>query len=126
MPLLKFYKYGNENLPMKVLRNLHEVNDFVNPHNENLKPGTIRQRIVKSIEKGTLFPATKPDRNRWKPIGSAKTIKKLIKGETKHVTVAQRIERQPHLKRHLDPKGILKPKSILAKYYRHRKQITRP
>ena len=33
----KFYKYGNDKLHMKVLKNLHEVIDFVNPNNENLK-----------------------------------------------------------------------------------------
>ena len=36
--------------------------------------------------------------------------------------VAQRIERQLHLKKHLDPKGTLKARSILAKYYRLRKR----
>ena len=46
--------------------------------------------------------------------------------KTKRVTVAQRIERQPHLKKHLDPKGTLKPKSIISKYYRHRKQNKLP
>ena len=72
--LLKLYKYGNDKLPMKVLKNLHEVIDFVNPNNENLKQSTIRQRIISSLRKGTLFPGAKPDLNKWK------------------ITVAQRIE----------------------------------
>ena len=33
----KFYTYGGDKLPIKILRNLHEVIDFVNPRNENLK-----------------------------------------------------------------------------------------
>ena len=49
-----------------------------------------------------------------------------MKGGIKRVTVAQRIERQPHLKKHLDPKGMLKSKSVLAKYYRLRKQNRLP
>ena len=46
----KLYNYGGDKLPMKVLRNLHEVIDFVNPRNENLKQSTIRQMIVASIK----------------------------------------------------------------------------
>ena len=44
--LQKFYEYGNDRLPMKVLKNLHEVIDFVNPNNENLRQSMIRQRII--------------------------------------------------------------------------------
>ena len=47
-------------------------------------------------------------------------------GKTIRVTVAQKIERQPHLRKHLNPKDTLKPKSILPKYYRHRKQNRLP
>ena len=53
---------------------------------------------------------------------STKRRTKRSKAGTKLITVAQRIERQPHLKKHLDPKGTLKPGSILAKYYRQRKR----
>ena len=49
---MKLYKYGKDNLPMKILKNLHEVRDFVNPRNENLKQSTIRQRIIASLKKG--------------------------------------------------------------------------
>ena len=100
----KFYKYGYDRLRMKVLKNLHEVIYFVNPNNENL-----RQRIISSSKKGILFPAAKPDPNRWRLIQT---------NGKKRITVAQRIERQPLLKKHLDPKNSLKPKSIIAKYYR--------
>ena len=110
MPL-KLYKYENDKLPMKVLKNLHEVIDFVNPNNENLKQSTIRQRIISSLRKGTLFPGAKPDLNKWKSIINKKD----------RITVAQRIERQPHLKKHLDRKNSLKPKSLIAKYYRLKK-----
>ena len=108
---------------MKVLRNFREVNDFVN---ENLKQSTIRQRIVSAIKRGTLFPGAKPNPGRWKPIGSVRKTKRSTMGKTKRVTVAQRIERQPHLRKHLDPKGILKSKSILTKYYLHRRQNNLP
>ena len=65
MPL-KLYKYGNDRLSMKVLKNVHEVIDFVNPNNENLRQSTIRQRIISCLKKGTLFSGAKPDPNRWK------------------------------------------------------------
>ena len=51
MPL-KFYKYGDHKLPMKVRKNLHEVNDFVNPNEENLHQSTFGQRIITSLKKG--------------------------------------------------------------------------
>ena len=88
---------------MKVLKNLHEVIDFVNPNNENLKQSTIRQRIISSLRKGTLFPGAKPDLNKWK----------IIVNKKDRIMVAQRIERQPHLKKHMDPKNSLKSKSLL-------------
>ena len=40
---------------MKVLKNLHKVIDFVNPHNENLRQSTIRQKIVSSLKKVPYF-----------------------------------------------------------------------
>ena len=64
--LQNFYEYGYDRLRMKVLKNLHEVFDFVNPNNENLRQTTIRQRIISSLDKGILFPGVKPDSNRWK------------------------------------------------------------
>ena len=100
--LEKFYEYGDDGQPMKVLKNLHKVIDFVNP---NLHQATIRQRIISSLKKGILFPGAKPDSNRWRPIQT---------NGKKHITIAQRIECQPHLKKHLDPKNSLKPKSILS------------
>ena len=39
----KLYEYRDDRLPMKVLKNLYEVIDFVNPNNENLRQSTIRQ-----------------------------------------------------------------------------------
>ena len=68
---------------------------------------------AKELKKGILFPGVKPDFNRWRPIQ---------KNGSKHMTVAQRIECQPHLKKYLDPKSSLKPKSIIAKYYQLRKK----
>ena len=109
---VKLYKYGVDKLPMKVLKNLHEVIDFVNPNNENLRQSTIRQRIISSLKKGILFPGAIPNSDRWNPIRT---------NGKKYITVAQRIERQPHLKKHLDPKNSLKPKSLIAKYYRWKK-----
>ena len=111
---IKTYKYGNDKLPIKVLKNLHEVIDFVNPRNENLKQSTIRQRIVASLNNCILYPGAKSDPNRWKPVQA--------RNGKKRITVAQRIERQPHLKKHLDPNNTLKPKSIISKYYRLRKK----
>ena len=118
----KLYKYGNDKLPMKILKNVYEVIDFVNPRNENLKQSTIRQRIVSALRKGILFPGEKPDLNGWKRIGSVKRVKRSVIRKVKRVTVAQRIKRQPHLKKIVYRKGTLKPKSILAKYYRYKKQ----
>ena len=46
---------------------------------------------------------------------------KSIINKKDRVTVAQTIERQLHLKKHLDPKNSLKPKSLIAKYYRWKK-----
>ena len=69
--------------------------------------------IISSLKKGILFPGAKPDSNRWRPIQ---------KNGKKRITVVQRIERQPHLKKYLDPKNSLKPKSVIAKYYRLRKK----
>ena len=108
----KFYQFGDDRLPMKVLKNLHEVIDFVNPRNENLRQSTIRQRIISALEKGILYPGAKPDLNRWKSIVNKKD----------RITVTQRIERQPQLRKHLNPKGNLRPKSVIAKYYRLRKK----
>ena len=53
------------------------------------------------------------DSNRWRPIQ---------KDGSKRITIAQRIERQAHLKKYLDPKSLLKPKSVISKYYRLRKK----
>ena len=106
---LKLYKYGNDKLPMEVLENLHEVIDFVNPNNENLRQSTIRQ----SLKKGILFPGAKSGPNKWRPVQT---------DGSKRTTVAQRIERQSHLKKYLDPKSSLKPKSVISKYYRLRKK----
>ena len=41
---------------MQVLKNLHEVIDFVNLNNENLCQSTIRQRIITTLKRGILFP----------------------------------------------------------------------
>ena len=60
-----------------------------------------------------LFPGAKPNSNRWRPIQT---------NEKKRITVAQRKERQPHLKKHLDPKNSLKPRSEIAKCYRLKKR----
>ena len=65
---MRLYNYGKDKLPMKILRNLHEVIDFVNPRNENIKQGTLRQRIATSIKKGILYPGAMPDPDRWKPV----------------------------------------------------------
>ena len=86
----KLYKYGKDKLSMKVLKNLHEVIDFVNPNNKNLKQGTIRQRIVSTLKKGTLFPGAKPDHNRWKPI--RRNANGIGTNGRNCVTVAQRIK----------------------------------
>ena len=64
-------------------------------------------------DKGSYFSRAKPDFNRWRPIQ---------RNGKKRITVAQRIQRQPHLKKHLDPKNLLKPKSIISKYYRLKKK----
>ena len=50
MPL-KLYKYGNDKLLMKVLKNLHEVIDFVNPNNENLQ-STVQLQSKVQFDKG--------------------------------------------------------------------------
>ena len=62
----KLYEYGTDKLPMKVLKNLHEVIDFVNTRNENLKQSTVCQRIISQINRG--INRVKPDPNMWKPI----------------------------------------------------------
>ena len=122
----KFYNYGDERLTMRDLKKRQKVLDFVNPRNEDISQSTIRQSIVSTLKRGILFPGVKPDINRWKPVGSVKRTKRSSVEKTKSVTVAQRIERQPHLKKHLDPKGTLKPKSIISKYYHNRKQNKLP
>ena len=48
------YNYGNDRLPMSVLKNLLEVIDFVNPRNENLRQNLrINSRVDSSREQST-------------------------------------------------------------------------